>query len=126
MPSLYDRLSIYELSYLFTDSTIQLSWYLYGRKRIYIIAVRLDGAVTSTDPAPFFDMVGRMLDAFKIGSLSVKSVLLADDDPYLLAELQRRKQHRQDQESRIKKGEISKEYFLSFVYLYALVFSLCH
>ncbi|CAK9083715.1 unnamed protein product [Durusdinium trenchii] len=91
-------------------------------KRIYIIAVRLDGAVTSTDPAPFFDMVGRMLDAFKIGSLSVKSVLLADDDPYLLAELQRRKQHRQDQESRIKKGEISKEYFLSFVYLYALVF----
>lgn len=69
----------------------------------------MDGSVTSfLQPDAFFGAVGKLLDELKCGPLPLKSFLLPDGDPYLNAELERRQAFRDEQERRIRDGEVHK------------------
>ena len=75
------------------------------RNRIYIVGYRLDGFVTNKPPEDFFEEIGYLLEAMKTPTLPVQSLLLADDDPDLQAELHRREAFRKDAEKKAETAD---------------------
>lgn len=79
------------------------------RKRVFIIAVRLDGSVTGDEPKnanQFFESVGALLAALKTPPLPLQAVLLPKDHEYIENELQRRQESRSKLDEKIKSKEV--------------------
>lgn len=67
---------------------------------MYIVAIRLDGDITSLSPDEFFDQLGDLLKVMQIEPLPVEAVLLKDSDVTLQQELHRRLEHRRAQDAK--------------------------
>ena len=83
-----------------------------ARMRVYIVAVRMDGSVTSHDDDGadgFFTKVDTLLRAMRTPPFAVDKLILPPQSPYLAQELSRRQDARKEHDRRVSANEVVKD-----------------